>query len=445
MKGSFWYGIVAYSSICLSGAACLELDPLPFLELDEAVIVMEEFRSVQVAASLNGRETFRVSQAGFIFSANQEIPTLGHPDVDSIVVKRNFTFVEGDRTFSTVLSKLAVPPHHYWIRSFLQYDGHVVYSHNTESIQFGDGWQLDDQRLPARSWSMLVQALGEKIYFGIGCPELSCGPFNNDRSLWAFDPVDGTVAAMASFPGDFRQRATAFVLNDQLFFGLGSVRAGNNVQLYSDLWSFTPDGQGGYWKVLAPFPGGAREGAVSFVIDDRTYLGLGHREDSTLTDWYRFDGVAWDRLQPKVGDVDDLKRFQALSFSHRGKGYVMMGRRISGSVRDLWEYTPDAEGGNWSKIENVNIPSFRDGMIHLDVQGDSFVGLGVFNNTYLSDWYAFTPSQSQKFSSKADLPANGRAWLGAASWEGIGYILGGLNNFGRTEIFNDIWQYIPNE
>ncbi|MCB9285102.1 MAG: hypothetical protein H6563_13585 [Lewinellaceae bacterium] len=101
------------------------------------------------------------------------------------------------------------------------------------------------------------------------------------------------------------------------------------------------------WTRKAPFPGGPRIHAVSFVIDDQAYVGGGKDPSGTIRyDFYRYDPWtdSWAAIDSFPGEIGTSPYYaiSALSgFSIGGKGYV-------GYPSSLFSYSPQ-EG--WNPVE----------------------------------------------------------------------------------------------
>ncbi|MDH3652274.1 MAG: hypothetical protein OEQ53_21475, partial [Saprospiraceae bacterium] len=291
--------------ILLALHACVEIEPLPFVQLDAADIDENTFRSIKVSGSLNGTETFEVEAAGFAYSSTNPTPLAESTDAELVLANKNeFGF---DRNFSAIIENLTVPPHQYHIRAFIKYDGTYVYSPTSETIRFNDGWQ-SSQKMNEPLWSFMAETLEGKIYFGVGCPESNCKSNSNSLNFWAFDHEAETVEKATSFPGPYRQFGISFVLQNAIYFGLGSID--NSTTYFSDLWKYQQDDAGGTWTLMEDFPGGKRESASAFVLGDAVYIGLGRDKDSIYNDFYRFDGTHWIALDAGSGtDLSGLRRY----------------------------------------------------------------------------------------------------------------------------------------
>ena len=242
------------------------------------------------------------------------------------------------------------------------------------------------------------------------------------------------------FPDTFRQLATYFVHQGALYYGLG--RLGFSTYL-SDFWKFTPNSSSGNWDYLGEFAN-ARAGSSVLRLAGNVYVGLGMGANNLIfSDWYVLQNERWQTVDFS-GVAPSLHR--AVSFSHGESGYVLMGRDRGGSASRGYEVTLSGPStGTWREISNLNLPIFRDGAVVYQHEGRTFVGLGLFNNTFLSDWHEFSPAVSGYFIEKSELPAPGRSWAAMVEHNGQGFLFGGLVSLADDAASAEIWKYVADE
>jgi N-acetylneuraminic acid mutarotase len=97
---------------------------------------------------------------------------------------------------------------------------------------------------------------------------------------------------------------------------------------------------------MAEFPGNARDDASSFVIDNVAYVGLGFGEGFQYEkDFYSFSEInGWK----KIKDFPGVPRQYAAAFVYNNKGYIFGGYSSLGALNDLWEYHP--QSNEWKQI-----------------------------------------------------------------------------------------------
>jgi N-acetylneuraminic acid mutarotase len=81
-----------------------------------------------------------------------------------------------------------------------------------------------------------------------------------------------------------------------------------------------------------------RQDAVSFVINDKAFVGTGYN-NGYLKDFYEYN-QATDTWR-KIADLPDNGRDDAVAFSLTGRGYVGLGwNGTTGVLKDFWQYNP---------------------------------------------------------------------------------------------------------
>lgn len=146
-------------------------------------------------------------------------------------------------------------------------------------------------------------------------------------------------------------------------------------------------------KENAPFPGKPREGAVSFVLDNKAYIATGY----TIT---------------KRGDLNDYQ-----------------------CAKDMWQYDPQTE--IWTQM-----PDFpgkeRTEAVAFVANGKAYIGLGV-NNAYFNDFYEYTPPPVNRWMQIADFPGSARASATAFSINNVGYV--GTGRDTDNTALSDFYKY----
>jgi len=106
------------------------------------------------------------------------------------------------------------------------------------------------------------------------------------------------------------------------------------------------------WTQKAKFPGKYLEGAVSFVIDSKLFVGTG-LEDDFVNYFYVYNNE--DDSWKAVASLASSPRAEAISFSIGKYGYVGLGISCAGLgictynyYNDLWRYNP--EDNSWKKM-----------------------------------------------------------------------------------------------
>lgn len=148
-----------------------------------------------------------------------------------------------------------------------------------------------------------------------------------------------------------RRGACAFVIGQRgyVFGGFRSSSVGTNDVTFaslSDCWAYNPST--GQWMEMAPCPGASRGDASAFVLDNKAFIGLGYNTNTGfLNDWWMFDPNdgpkgGWKKVNPQFSP----SRADAFGFAIQGKGYVGGGRTVGVTPQgyvgrllgDAWRY-----------------------------------------------------------------------------------------------------------
>ena len=217
----------------------------------------------------------------------------------------------------------------------------------------------------------------------------SCGSDDDHLGDWA---------KASQFAGSDRLGAVSFVINDVAYVGLGY---GNNDAEYQDFWKF--DYTSGSWTRINDFPGEARHAAVAFVIGNKAYVGSGYRSNTNTTtlkyydDFWEFDPVA-DGGKGAWSQIDNLpvKCRDAVAFANDKYGYVGTGRNRENNqdliYKDFYKFDPKAGAGQqWKILDGKSgfIGDKRYGASAFVVGGYAYVCLGTDGAGVLRDMSKF--------------------------------------------------------
>lgn len=114
-----------------------------------------------------------------------------------------------------------------------------------------DSWaKLSDFPGVSRTGAFGV-SVGNIGYVGFGryCSYSSWGDYHND--LWSYNPQGGQWTQLADFPGEARQMATAFVIDNTIYV-FGGVNASGKL---NDLWAYNTTTNSWTQKVLLRLEG----------------------------------------------------------------------------------------------------------------------------------------------------------------------------------------------
>ncbi|MBO9631899.1 MAG: hypothetical protein J7578_02190 [Chitinophagaceae bacterium] len=194
----------------------------------------------------------------------------------------------------------------------------------------------------------------------------------------------GNWVRSEDFRGDPRSEAVSFVVDNKAYVGTGLFAT--NGQYSSKFYRLDLDK--GYWEPVADFPGEMRRGAVAFTAGSKAYVACGYNgpANKMLNDLWEYDPALdkWTQLDPFPGEP----RRNAVAFTVNGKGYIATGYNTS-ALSDCWEFNP----GDKSWTEKASIRGRkRSQAVAFVVNGKAYVCSGNNNGEALNDLQLFDPA-----------------------------------------------------
>lgn len=192
-----------------------------------------------------------------------------------------------------------------------------------------------------------------------------------------------------------RSGAISFVLNDIPYVGLGDD---------GDILKYIFKLSESDTTRIADFPGASRTEAVAFVIDDIAFVGTGRDENGDyLNDFYSYDPTTneWDTIASLPGDA----RESAVAFALDGEGYVGTGRGDSGDLADFWKY--NTEGSEWIEVAGFSGDKRREAVAFV-ANDKAYVSGGFYFDSFtlqLSDVQEYDPA-TQEWTEKVFAESN---------------------------------------
>jgi N-acetylneuraminic acid mutarotase len=192
------------------------------------------------------------------------------------------------------------------------------------------------------------------------------------------------------YRGDFnaipRSEAITFVIGDSAYVGMG-VDA--NFLRYNDLWSFDPVTYN--WTQLASCPGIGRSSAVAFGVNGMGYITTGYDGYNMLTDTWQFNPTtnSWKQQASFTGSA----RYDAVAFGIGNYGYV--GTGYDGNYRnDFFRFDPSAsDSGGWT--QSITYAGHTRTQAIAFVYNDSaYVVTGNSSGSPIDDFWRFDPNLS---------------------------------------------------
>ena len=237
-----------------------------------------------------------------------------------------------------------------------------------------------------------------------------------------------TWSRKADFGGLSRQGAASFTIGSKGYIGTGQDAARNKT---NDFWEYDPTND--TWTQKANFGGSGRINAVGLSIGSKGYIGTGY-DVGNKRDFWEYDPTlnTWTQKANYGGTF----RTGATGFSIGNKGYIGTGK--SGTRKnDFWEYDPATN--TWA--QKANFPGTgRDGATSFSIGTKGYLGLGFdISGSIKSDFYEYNPT-NDTWVQKANFAGSLRHQAVGFSIGNSGYAAFGINVNVRK---NDLWQYTP--
>ncbi len=266
--------------------------------------------------------------------------------------------------------------------------------------------------------------LNGKAYVGGGYSPTS----QTTQELWEYDPSTGNWVQKNDFPTTITS-PVSFVINGYAYVTMGWTQSINSPQSNTFRYNDVADA----WDSVAAYPGTPGYTGISFVINDKAYIGIGYQPYTN--ELWEYDPITDIWAQKAYFPGSD--RQSAVGFSINGKGYVGLGGYYptSTSYEDFYEYDPVAD--TWDSIGNFPAgPRYASQVFVLNSK--AYVGLGYDYTNYYNDMWEFDPF-NYTWTQVND-------YGGVARHAGCSFLIGNeayIGN-GRSGIYyNDFWKYTP--
>ena len=253
--------------------------------------------------------------------------------------------------------------------------------------------------------------------------------------------LKGALHECAPMPSP-RASATCFVVADQAYVFAGRDSLGEPQR---DLWRYTPTTD--TWEYLGETPLCPRVNATACVLNDKVYMGLGfygqHGQDSSYRrDWWEYTPATdtWRQLADYPNYyTDDATSFVGEDELYVGYGFCWNYRR------DMFKY--DLASNSWDSI-NVHVsfqgyPKRSFGGTGCTCQGRHFMGTGYFQHSL--DWWAELVDGTH-WKARKEVPGPARTLASTCASDDAIYLSGGVHYGGMNTTFatlRDIRRYDP--
>ncbi len=254
----------------------------------------------------------------------------------------------------------------------------------------------------------------------------------------------GNWVKKSDFEGLPRGAAVSFVINNMAYLGLGynSDLTISNTDFdingfLKDFWRYDPSMD--RWYRIANFPGNARNAAVAFSVNGKGYVGTGYDGNNKLKDFWEYDPTSntWTQKDDFIGGG----RYSAVGFSLNNFGYVGTGYGddLVDKV-DFYRFDPTAAAGSqWVKVQSIG--SKRRSATAFTYNNKAYVCSGFNNGVFLTDMWEYDPT-ADNWTKKVALDSNS-AWTivrqNASSFVmgDKGYVFLGE----KSAALSDVWEY----
>jgi len=242
------------------------------------------------------------------------------------------------------------------------------------------------------------------------------------NDLWVYDPTLNSWTKKASPPfARPRSSAASFAIDGKGYIVGGNVENSGVISSSRDTWEYNPATN--TWRQRRNLPEGRQE-ATGFAINGKGYVAMGR----TPSNSYRADILEYDpnldSWSTKLTLAEELGRISTVSFVIDNKAYIGTGLGDFAYFNDLWEFDPQTNG--W--IRKADLPlGIRYGAIAFTIGSLGYVGSGdyVFNFPYDNYFWSYNKS-SNTWTRKADIPGGEhRANAFGFSIGSYGYVGGG--------------------
>lgn len=285
-------------------------------------------------------------------------------------------------------------------------------------LQAQDTW-IKKENFPYLRYRAVAFSIDEFGYVGTGI-----SPSKRENDFWKYDPVTDVWEQIDSMPAPGREGAISFVINAKGFVGGGFTDMGfpNN-----DFWEYDP--QINHWTQKADIPIGVSSvsNLTAFSIGNMGYIrASGNDEDF----WeYNLANDIWIQKSNFPGDG----KLGQIGFSINTKGYLGTGFGENGNTAEFWEYNQNTD--KWTQMEDFP-GSPRNGAVGFSIGNNGYVGLGNTSGTFPNDFWEYD-QESDSWTQISDC---------GFSAEGAFSMNIGSKGYVGTGVFipvGEFWEYTP--
>lgn len=260
-----------------------------------------------------------------------------------------------------------------------------------------DSW-TQRQSLPGSTnrTAAVAFSINGKGYVGLGAQDFNTinTVFLND--LWEYDPVNDSWSQRASIPDSARMKSSCFVINDKVYIVGGLT--GYPELASNDLWMYDPSSD--QWTSKQPYPAQYIYNSMSFAIVNKGYTVGGRVKtltspaSTTSKETWQYDPVNNNWID-KSDFCDTLGRESGVSFVLNNKAFVGLGMSVTPSTTYYFkEFCVYDTVSGWMPSANFGGIDRAYG-IATTANNKAYAGAGFLFSTaqnYFDDWYEFDQS-----------------------------------------------------
>ncbi len=263
----------------------------------------------------------------------------------------------------------------------------------------------------------------------------------------------GNWIKLGSFEGLPRTGAVSFVIGDYGYVGMGYNKdLDEDERQRNDFWKY--DAANDYWTQVADYDGNARYFAVAFVANEKAYVTTGYDGTNRYKETYEYDPSTdtWTEKTPFIGSA----RYDAVAFGIGNYGYVGTGYD-GNNLKDFYRY--DAVNDSWESIYSIGGEKRRGASVFV-LDDKAYVFNGTNNGSYVDGVYMYDPEDGS-WTAKRSIASDGTddsydddyeivsAYNATFTISGFGYVTTGYagsvsNSTWEYDPVNDLWEELSN-
>jgi len=427
------------------------------LSIIDATVTNDQIYLIGSISGIENRGKFE--EFGYVYSSSEEEPTYEN----SFILRKDSIKID-IQSFEDTLIDLNFNSN-YYIKLYGKNGDNIFYS-PVSQVQVNDGWKrMNDLTKPTVAAFGLSN--GENGVIGFGCENevFFTSQITTDISIFGIPTADWNdfSPSLPPFLNAFLSSdVTAFEIDNILYSATGNGKKSSVESHYIRDISSLDLINGSEWVEYPndQVPGEIRASSVSFVINDKGYVGTGKNDNTIFSDFFEFDpksaeGEKWKTVEPmpgflEQGDTIFTGREGAIAFSIGDRGYVGMGRNRGVFYHDFWEF-------DLNRIPQWEFVGFfpgisRSNAVVFTIDNKAYFGTG-FNPAFgdLKDFWEFDPDTKQ-WTERTPFQGKKRNQAFGFSINDKGYLGGGFLNELRPDGISfapsypiDFWQYTPSK